>query len=247
LVAGCWLLAKNGLASNQQPATSNQQPGFEMAKDLAIVLNNGGINSAVTTALAAQKARIVLLHVEAAEQTGSKVRAAYDLQVAHFKPYREHTLSMPFLSILNHGSPTQPVSDPRQVAPLAPQMMELLPLVAAAARFAAQYQALSIYLGTRIGGNGDELAEATEFFQIWDELLQGPCGHPDLKLETPLLELEAWQVVDVGFQVSTPFERTWSCNEQGNDPCWACRGCRAREAAFQQSGKPDPMRVVRRV
>jgi 7-cyano-7-deazaguanine synthase in queuosine biosynthesis len=218
-----------------------------MAKDLAIILNNGGINRAVVTALAAQKFRIVMLYVEATEQPGSRLRAAYDLQVAHFKPYREHTLPMPFLSILHQGTPTQPVSDPRQVAPLAPQLVELLPLVAAAARFAVHYQAASIQLGFRVGGSGDELAEATEFFQVWDELLQMPCGQPELRIETPLMELEPWQVVDVGYQVIAPFDRTWSCSEQGSEPCWACRGCRAREAAFQQAGKPDPMRVVRRV
>ena len=60
-----------------------------MAKDLAIVLNNGSINSAVVAALAGQKYRLVLLHAEVAQQPGSRVRAAYDLQVAHFKPFRE--------------------------------------------------------------------------------------------------------------------------------------------------------------
>jgi 7-cyano-7-deazaguanine synthase in queuosine biosynthesis len=218
-----------------------------MAKDVAIVLNNGSINSGVTTALAAQKYRLVLLYVETSSQANSRMRGAYDLQIAHYKPYREHTLPMPFLSTFQVGTPTQPVSDPRQTAPLAPQLVDLLPLVAAAARFATHYQAVGIHLGFRVGGNGDELAEATEYFQVWDELLQLPCAQPELRLETPLLELEPWQVVDVGFQVATPFERTWSCLEQGSDPCWACRGCRAREAAFQQAGKPDPMHVVRRV
>ena len=56
-----------------------------MAKDLAIILNNGSINSAVATALAVQKYRPVLLHVEAAPTPGSRARAAYDQQVAHFK------------------------------------------------------------------------------------------------------------------------------------------------------------------
>src|SRR5438552_189190 len=75
-----------------------------MAKDLAIILNNGSVNSAVATALAAQKFRTVMLFVEAGEQgavaAGPRARAAFDLQVAHFKPYREHTLPMPFLSLI---------------------------------------------------------------------------------------------------------------------------------------------------
>ena len=53
-----------------------------MAKDLAIVLNNGSVNSAVVTALAAQKYRPIMLHAEVEQHPGSRVRAAYDQQVA---------------------------------------------------------------------------------------------------------------------------------------------------------------------
>lgn len=226
-----------------------------MAKDLAIILNNGSVNSAVATALAAQKFRAVMLHVEAtpaagaASQQAPRARAAYDLQVAHFKPYREHTLAMPFLSMLGSPPSSQAqapaTADPRH-ASVAPQMTALLPLVAAAGRFAAHYQAAAIYLGLRTGPTADDLAQATEFVQVWSELLNLPCGMPDLNVEAPLLELEPWQVVDVGFNAGAPLERTWSCHEDGAEPCGACPGCRGRDAAFQQAGKPDPMKKITR-
>ena len=222
----------------------------QKAKDLAIILNNGSVNSAVATALAVQKYRPILLHAEIAQQTpgSSRVRAAYDLQVQHFKPYREHTLPMPFLAAITPQGPSSAIaSDPRIPSAVAPQLVELLPLLAAAARYAVHYHASAIYLGLRIGPQGDELAQATECVQIWNELLQLPCAQTDLEIMTPLLELEPWQVVDVGFQVAAPLDRTWSCMEESSEPCWACRGCRAREAAFTQAGKPDPMRAVRRV
>ncbi len=220
-----------------------------MAKDLAIVLNNGGVNSAVTTALAAQRYRPVLVYVEATSATGSRMRAAYDQQVAHFKPYREHSLAMPFLSQTQVDGATSGLmnADPRQSGLMARQLLEIAPLLAVAARFAAHYQAAAIYLGLRTGPNGDDLAQATEYTQIWSELLQLPCGQSELEIVTPLMELEPWQVVDVGYQVNAPFDRTWSCMEETPEPCWACRNCRAREAAFQQAGKPDPLRVVRKV
>lgn len=221
-----------------------------MAKDLAIVLNNGSLNSAVTTALAAQRHRPIMLFAETGPQVaGSRLRTAYDQQVAHFKPYREHTLSMPFLSTV---TPTTNAAfaatiDPRHATPLAPLMLDLLPLLAMAVRFAVHYQAASIFLGLRAGSQGDVLAQVTEYTQIWNEMIQMPCGQQELTLETPLLELEPWQVIDVGFQVAAPFERTWSCVEDTSDPCWACRGCRAREMAFQQAAKADAMRVVRKI
>jgi 7-cyano-7-deazaguanine synthase in queuosine biosynthesis len=222
-----------------------------MAKDLAIILNNGSINSAVVSALAAQKYRLVFLHAEVAQQPGSRVRAAYDQQVAHFKPFREHTLPMPWLTVMQPvgrsagAAATQAPADPRIHAPIGPQLVDLLPLVAAAARFAAHYSAAALFVGLRVGPHGDGLAQATEYVQVWNELLQMPCSQPELEVQAPLLELEPWQVVDLGFNVAAPFERTWSCTEEGSEACWACRGCRSREAAFQQAGKPDPLRAVK--
>jgi 7-cyano-7-deazaguanine synthase in queuosine biosynthesis len=167
------------------------------------------------------------------------------MQVAHFKPYREHTLSMPFLTSFNRSGAG--ANDPRFPAMIASQVVELLPMLAAAVRFGVHYQASMIYLGLRIGSSGDELGQATEFVQIWNELIQMPCGQAELEITAPLLELDPWQVIDVGYQASAPFERTWSCSEDGTEPCWACRGCRLREAGFTQAGKPDPLRVVRKV
>lgn len=218
-----------------------------MAKDLAIVLNNGSINSAVATALAAQRFRPITLFAEVPGQPLARARAAYDQQVAHFKPYREHALPMPFLSAVDWAEGASLAADPRHPTHLSRQLTELLPLLSAASRFASHYQAAAVYLGLRIGGSADDLATGTEYVQIWNELLQLPCAQPDLEVVTPLLELEPWQVVDVGFQVAAPFDRTWSCLEEGTEPCWACRGCRARETAFQQAGKPDPLRVVKKV
>src|SRR5205085_11157678 len=113
----------------------------------------------------------VLLHAEVAPQPGSRIRAAYDQQVAHFKPYREHTLPMPFLAPVQLGASTSLIaSDPRASSSLlAPQMLELLPLLSAAVRYAAHYGATAIYLGLRIGSEGNDLAAATEFIQIWNE------------------------------------------------------------------------------
>lgn len=218
-----------------------------MAKDLAIVLNNGTLNSAVATAIAAQKHRPILLCGQVMDMTGTRARAAYDQQVAHFKPYREHTLSMPFLSAVQASAPQMPaMPDPRFQPAISPALMELLPLVALAGRFAAHYQASAIYLGLRVGTGTDELARATEFGQVWNELIQLPCDRAEIELLMPLLELEPWQVVDLGFQVGAPFDKTWSCTADGPEPCWACRGCRGREAAFQQAGKGDPLRAPKR-
>jgi 7-cyano-7-deazaguanine synthase len=97
-----------------------------------------------------------------------------------------------------------------------------------------------------VGPTTEELAQATEFFQIWNEMVQLTLGRPELEIQTPLLELDAWQVIDLGFQVNAPLDKTWSCVEDQAGACGACRGCRARDAAFMQAAKPDPMKPARK-
>src|SRR5438105_15277945 len=106
-----------------------------MAKDLAIVLNSGSVNSAVTTAIAAQKHRTILRHAELSASVGSRARAAYDQQVAHFKPYREHTLPMSYLAGIAAAQAPPSAADPRQHPAVGGQLLDLLPLLAAAARY----------------------------------------------------------------------------------------------------------------
>jgi 7-cyano-7-deazaguanine synthase in queuosine biosynthesis len=217
-----------------------------VAKDLAIVLNNGSINSAVVTAMASQRYRPVMIYADFTPGEGGRRRAAYDQQVAHFKPYREYSVAIAQAG----GAPAQNLAaaaDPRQGSTMAPQMLDLLPLLAVAVRSAAHHQAAAIYLGLRVGPETDDLAKATEFCQIWNEMIQLPCAMGEVEILAPLLELESWQVVEVGYQVGAPFDRTWSCLEETSEPCWNCRGCRAREAAFQQAGKPDPKRAARKI
>ncbi len=217
-----------------------------MAKDLAIILNNGSLNSAVVTALAAQKFRPVLIYGETIPTSGTRQRNAYDLQVAHFKPYREHTVAMPFLAALPGSGLPSTVSDPRAPTILASGLVAMLPLIAVASRFAVHYEASAIYIGLRAGTAGDELAQASEYIQIWNELLQMPCQQPELSIETPLLEMEPWQIVEVATQIGAPLDKTWSCMETGQEHCGMCRGCRQRDAAFAHAAKPDPMKPVKR-
>src|SRR5262249_37396372 len=114
---------------------TTQANGPTMAKDLAIVLNNGSVNSAVTTALAAQRYRPILLYGEITPQAGSRARAAYDQQVAHFNPSREHSVPMSYLAGIggggaigsggsaSSGAMSAAAADPRQHAAVGGQML----------------------------------------------------------------------------------------------------------------------------
>src|SRR5271155_5304165 len=101
-----------------------------MAKDLAIILNSGSVNSAIVTAIAMQRYRPIFVHVETNPQTGSRLRNAYEQQVGHFKPYREHTLALPSIAPPGGGvAAASAAADPRAKGLLALHLVDLLPLL----------------------------------------------------------------------------------------------------------------------
>ena len=228
-----------------------------MARELAVVLANGSVQSAVACAIAAQKYRIVMVMAETAPSMG-RAGQAFDALVQHFKPYRSHRLPMPFLQNAKNETRGGSAANPRSSEESIGVIVDLMPIVAMGLRFAIQYSAVGLHMGTRVGGSGDgetdrrggggvaiaaEIARHTEFGQLWAEMAQVTCERPALDVSMPLLELEPWQVVDLGLQVATPMNLTWSCEQLNGEACGSCRGCRDRELAFQRAGRPDPAKV----
>ena len=208
-----------------------------MAKELAVVLNSGSIASAVTSAIALQKHRLIFLHVDD-QPTPGKSTHFYDLQQQHFKPHRNHRVNIPFLASLENSETRSANADPRTSA--TGKLVELMPLVALGLRVAIHHGAKHLYCGLRIGSDSPDFPKVLEHEQIWGELVAHTCDQPDLEMHTPLLDLEPWQVLDLAFQVSAPLELTWSCENQTGEPCGQCRGCTERENAFVRSGRADP-------
>lgn len=213
-----------------------------MARELAVVLANGSIQSAVCAALAAQKFRTIMLFVETVPSPG-RTGIAFDALVQHFKPYRSHRVPMPFLTSVARNDSALAAADPRSHQNATAVLIELLPIVALGLRFAMHYGATAVYSGVRVGSESADTARVSEFSQLWNEMAQMTFERQELEVITPLLELEMWQVIDLGVQLDAPLGLTWSCETPVGDPCGECRKCRDRDAAFQRSGRPDPTRV----
>lgn len=57
----------------------------------------------------------------------------------------------------------------------------------------------------------------------------------------PFLLKEKKEVVTIGKELGVPFNRTWSCLEQGTIHCGFCEGCKMRRRAFSETGIMDIM------
>ncbi|MEM8874125.1 MAG: hypothetical protein AAGD32_07675 [Planctomycetota bacterium] len=162
-----------------------------MANELAIVLCSGGANSIVTTALAAQRHRVVMIHAERYERPSPQL-TAFERQVEHFKPERAQTIVLPA------APPVEPSAN------VADRLADLLPLMGVGARLAAKADAAALYLGLSVSDTNG-LVTAQEFTQLWGDLLRHVCGG-QCNVETPLIDLNTTQIAELAAQVDAPME-----------------------------------------
>lgn len=79
-----------------------------------------------------------------------------------------------------------------------------------------------------------------EFFRAMGNAISiGTNG--DLKLELPFSDMSKVAVMRHGEKLGVPFELTWSCYVNDDEPCGYCVGCTGRAKAFTALDIEDPL------
>ena len=69
---------------------------------------------------------------------------------------------------------------------------------------------------------------------------QGVEGCP-ITIFAPLLNFSKAEIIRTGVNLGVPFQDTWSCYSNENEPCGECESCHFRLKAFQEAGVKDPL------
>ena len=164
-----------------------------MQKETALILSDGSLESAVLCAIARQKHDPVLVEVG---EGGTAGRVAFAKQAEFLRPRQTHALAAEppgALGASGYAGPDDPADLLRWTAVLAES-----------ASLVRQHEARAVYLPIRIGLDGVGFARAAEFLQLWEELLRHGLALGPVRLLSPLLELEPWQVADLSHQMNAP-------------------------------------------
>lgn len=65
-----------------------------------------------------------------------------------------------------------------------------------------------------------------------------------IRLFTPIMWMQKWEIVKTGDRLAVPFQHTWSCYAGGEFHCGECPTCHARQAAFKIARVQDPTRYA---
>jgi len=215
---------------------------------LAVVCVSGGMDSAVTAAIAAREHRLAVLHANYGQRTETKELACFHALADHWKA--EHRLVVDFQDLRQIGgsSLTDAGIEVREGEPQAGVIpSSYVPfrnahLLSAAASWGEVLGARAIYVGAVWEDSSGYPDCRPEFYRAFEEAIRlGTKPETRLRIETPLIALSKAEIVRRGLMLEVPFAKTWSCYQAEAEACGACESCRLRLRGFREAGERDPI------
>ena len=221
------------------------------SRPLAVVCLSGGMDSAVTAALALKTHDLAMLHANYGQRTESRELSSFVALADHFDVAPARRLVVDFTSLrqiggssltdlaiaVRHGEPEA------GVVPSSYVPFRNAHLLAASTSWAEVVGATAIFVGAVEADSSGYPDCRPAFFEAFAEAIRlGTRADTRIAIETPVIGMNKAEIIERGLALAVPFEFTWSCYEANDEACGECESCRLRLAAFERAGSADPIR-----
>jgi 7-cyano-7-deazaguanine synthase len=217
-------------------------------RPLAVVCVSGGMDSALTAALAAIDHRLAFLHGNYGQRTEGKELLCFHQLADHFGAEGRLVVDFQHLRAIGGSSLTDPAIPVRQGAPLAGVIpSSYVPfrnahLLAAAASWAEVLSARAIFVGAVWEDSSGYPDCRPEFYRAFAEAIRlGTRPETDIGIVTPVISFSKAEIVRRGLALGVPFSKTWSCYQAEEAACGTCESCLLRLRGFSEAGAADPI------
>jgi len=104
------------------------------------------------------------------------------------------------------------------------------------ASYFAEIHGCEVIIGGHISVDPIKFSDAApNFFKTLEKLVNKGKHKKDknnIKILLPFSKMKKIDVIKLGNELNVPFEWTWSCYSDGEQPCGKCSSCRKRDEAF---------------
>jgi len=216
---------------------------------LAVVLTSGGMDSCVTTAIAARENdELALLHVSYGQRTERRELKAFNDIADFFRVDRRLTTSIAHLTQIGGSSLTDRKIEVSQAnlesteIPTSYVPFRNAHLLAIATSWAEVIGAGRIYIGA-VAEDGSGYPDCRpEFYQAFERLIEvGTKPETTIRIVTPVIGLRKSEIVRRGVELGAPLHLSWSCYKREDIACGECDSCALRLRGFREAGLNDPI------
>jgi len=222
---------------------------------IAVVLASGGLDSCVTTAIAAQKYQLAMLHIHYGQRTEKREWKAFQ-DICDF--YRvpaaqrlvvsiEHLKKIGGSSLTDENIPVTRAQLDSTDIPSSYVPFRNAHLLSIAVSWGEILGAHAIFIGA-VEEDFSGYPDCREsFFQAFNRVIEeGTKPTTHIKIHTPLIRLKKDEIIQRGVELGAPLHLTWSCYQREDKACGVCDSCALRLRGFQKLGIPDPIPYIER-
>lgn len=220
----------------------------------AIVLLSGGMDSAVCLAKTIEMGYTVsALHVNYGQRTEKKELASFDNLCNHYGIESRLIVDISYLAAIGGSS----LTDRRIEVTKANLENKEIPnsyvpfrnanILAIATSWAEVIKAETIVIGAVDEDSSGYPDTRKDFFSAFENTIRTGTKHEfDIKILTPIIDLQKWEIAQEGQRLGVPFELTWSCYQSEEKACGECDSCGLRLRGFAKAGFADPIEYTLR-
>ncbi len=220
----------------------------------AIVLLSGGMDSAVTTAIAINKGfRIAALHLNYGQRTQERELQSFEKLCDYYNINDKLVVDISYLAEIGGSSLTDSkinVLDAKLDNTEIPNTyvpFRNANILAIATSWAEVIKAQAIFIGANQVDSSGYPDTRKDFFDAAQRMIDlGTKPDTNIKIETPIIELSKKEIIEYGSKLKVPFEITWSCYRNNDIACGTCDSCALRLKGFDEAGIFDPIKYETR-
>ena len=226
-------------------------------RPLAVVLASGGMDSCVTTAIAAQTHQLAMLHLTYGQRTQERELRSFHSLADHFKARKRLVVDVSHLGKIGGSSLTDRSIEITRANPeqlFRPTKDEIpssyVPFrngtfLSIATSWAEVVHAQRIFIGAVEEDSAGYPDCRKEFYDAFNRVVAlGTRPGSGILLKTPVIAMSKSEIVKQGLDLNAPFHLTWSCYQNDDRACGVCDSCALRLRAFRLAGVDDPIPYV---
>jgi 7-cyano-7-deazaguanine synthase len=217
-------------------------------RPIAVVCVSGGMDSAVTAALAARDQRLAFLHANYGQRTEAKELACFHALADNMGAVARLVVDLPALRQIGGSSITDlsiPVREGEPVEGMVPTSyvpFRNAHLLSAAVSWAEVLGAGAVYVGAVWEDSSGYPDCRPEFYRAFEEAARlGTKEETVVAIRAPVIDMTKADIVRAGLGLGVPFEMTWSCYQGAERACGRCESCHLRQRGFREAGAADPI------
>lgn len=215
----------------------------------SVVLVSGGMDSAVTAALAVRDSpRVAFLHVRYGARAQAREEKSFRELAGHWGVDRIRIVDLAPLSVLGGSALTDRSIEIPPAHPDAPGIpATYVPFRNAHfLSIATSWCEILKYDRIWIGAVEEDSSGYPDcrrvFYDAFEEAIRlGTRPGTNIRIVTPVIHLDKGEIVSEGVRMGVPFELTWSCYREGDRACGRCDSCALRLRGFSRARFPDPL------